>query len=113
MSSFVGIDVSKDHLDVHVRPTQQSRRFLYQETSLSELVEWLGQLQPDSIVVEATGGYERWLVAILLSHQLPISVINPQRIRNFAKAMGQLAKTDTIDASSNGDTRYADARCAR
>jgi transposase len=99
MSSFIGIDVSKEHFDVHVRPSNESRHFLYQDSHLSELVDWLGQLQPDLIVLEATGGYEQRLVAILLSRQLPVSVINPQRVRHFAKATGQLAKTDAIDAA--------------
>jgi transposase len=99
MNSFVGIDVSKEHLDVHVIPSNQSRRFVYEDPELNDLVQWLVQLQPQTIVVEASGGYEQRLVAVLLSRQLPISVINPQRARHFAKATGQLAKTDAIDAA--------------
>ena len=98
-SVFVGIDVSKDHLDVHVLPSNETRRLLNQSSALRELVKWLTDLEPESIIVEATGGYEQLLVGVLLSHQLPVSVINPQRVRNFAKATGQLAKTDAIDAS--------------
>jgi transposase len=99
MSHFVGIDVSKDHLDVHVRPSEETRRYTYQDSALEELVKWLDEVGTDSIVVEATGGYEQRLVAELLTHKLPVSVINPQRIRNFARATGQLAKTDSIDAA--------------
>jgi transposase len=99
MSLFVGIDVSKEHLDIHVRPSNEKRRFRYQDPQLIELVQWLMELRPESIVMEASGGYEQRLVAVLLSQQLPVSVINPQRARHFAKATGQLAKTDAIDAA--------------
>jgi len=99
--SFVGIDVSKEKFDVHVRPSDHSRTFRYDEEGLEQLVAVLQIVQPriETIVLEATGGYERRLVAVLLAAQLPVVVINPQRVRHFAKATGQLAKTDSIDAS--------------
>lgn len=98
--SFVGIDVSKEKFDVHVRPSDHSRSFRYDEEGLEQLVAVLQVVQPriETIVLEATGGYERRLVAVLLAAQLPVVVINPQRVRHFAKATGQLAKTDSIDA---------------
>jgi transposase len=99
-TSFVGIDVSKHELEVHVRPSSQSYRFAYDEAGLKNLVRLLKQIQPpiETILLEATGGFERRLVAVLLSQNLPIVVVNPQRVRHFAKATGQLAKTDRIDA---------------
>src|SRR5215831_18385651 len=83
---FVGMDVSKDKLDVHVRPIDQSETVSYTEGGLSQLVAWMKQVQPQVIVIEATGGYERRLVAILLTNELPVAVINPERVRHFAKA---------------------------
>jgi len=99
--SFVGIDVSKDKLDVHVRPSDHSRSFVYNEEGLEQLISALQIVQPriETIIVEATGGYERRLVAVLVAEQLPVVVVNPQRVRYFAKATGQLAKTDAIDAA--------------
>ena len=96
---FVGIDVSKDKFDVHIRPIDQTQTFPYDETGLADVIEALKQVQPQVIVIEATGGYERRLVAALLTNQLPVAVINPQRVRHFAKATGQLAKSDSIDAA--------------
>lgn len=96
--SFVGIDVSKEKFDVHVRPSDQSETFDYDEAGLKRLGQWMEQIQPSVIVLEATGGYERRLVAFLLSGNLPVRVVNPERVRHFAKATGQLAKTDRLDA---------------
>jgi len=96
---FVGIDVSKDKLDIHVRPIDQSGTFSYDEGGLSQLLALIQQVQPQVIVIEATGGYERRLVAILLTNDLPVAVINPERVRHFAKAAGQVAKTDRLDAA--------------
>jgi transposase len=98
-SHFVGIDVSKDRLDVHVRPDNIERSLANDEQGFNGLLDVVQQLSPTIIVLEATGGYERRLVAFLLAHQLPIAVINPKRVRHFAKATGQLAKTDRIDAA--------------
>jgi len=95
---FVGIDVSKEKFDVHVRPSDQSETFDYDEAGLKRLGQWMEQIQPSVIVLEATGGYERRLVAFLLSVKLPVRVVNPERVRHFAKATGQLAKTDRLDA---------------
>jgi len=97
--AFAGIDVSKDKFDVHIRPLDQSESFSYDEAGLNKLVVLLKQVQPQVIVLEATGGYERRLVAVLLTSELPVAVINPERVRHFAKATGQIAKTDALDAS--------------
>jgi transposase len=97
-SRFVGIDVSKDHLDVHVRPTGDSFRVRYDDAGLVTLVEHLRPVAPAVLVLEATGGYEVTVVATLARAALPVAVVNPRQIRAFARATGQLAKTDTLDA---------------
>ena len=103
---FVGLDVSKDRLDVHVRPTDDSFAVAYDEEGLTMLVSQLGLLQPTLIVLEATGGYEVKVAAVLANAGLPVAVVNPRQIRDFARATGQLAKTDTLDARANA--RFAE-----
>ena len=95
---FVGIDVSKDRLDVHIRPSAQSFAALRDSKGLEQLVGELRQLAPALIVLEATGGFEVTVAAALASAGLPLAVVNPRQIRDFARAMGRLAKTDTLDA---------------
>ena len=95
---FVGIDVSKATLDVAVRPSGQSWQIDYDEPSVTQLIDHLQGLAPPLIVVEATGGLERIVVAALVAAGLPVVVINPRLARDFAKATGRLAKTDHIDA---------------
>jgi len=97
-SRAVGIDVSKDHLDVHVRPTGDSFRVRYDDAGLVTLVEHLRPLAPVVLVLEATGGHEVTVAATLASAALPGTVVNPRQVRDFARATGQLAKTDTLDA---------------
>jgi len=97
--NFVGIDVSKDKFDTHIRPADDSRTFSYDEAGLSKLAELMQQVPPQVIVIEATGGYERRLVAVLFTLNLPVAVINPERVRHFAKATGYIAKTDSLDAA--------------
>jgi transposase len=95
---FVGIDVSKAQLDVAVRP--DGGRFTVQndEPGITTLVERLRALQPHLVVLEATGGLEVPLVSALAAVAVPLVVANPRQVRDFAKATGQLAKTDTLDA---------------
>lgn len=94
-----GIDVSKNELVVADTASKSKvRQFDNTETGIGKLVEDLQRLQPKRIIVEATGGYERPVVAALAEKQLPVIVINPRQARDFAKASGQLAKTDAIDA---------------
>jgi transposase len=97
-SRFVGIDISKDHLDVHVRPTGDSFRVRDDDAGLVTLVAHLRPLAPVVLVLEATGGYEVTVAATLASAALPVAVVNPRQVRDFARATGQLAKTDTLDA---------------
>jgi transposase len=95
---FVGLDVSKQHLDVAVRP--QGRHFVTpnNDRGLKQLVKCLTALKPQLIVLEASGGYEFLAIAALAEAQLPVALINPQAVRKFAGATGKLAKTDKIDA---------------
>lgn len=96
--SFIGIDVSKDRLDVHVRPSGQCFAALRDSNGLEQLVRELRQLAPALIVLEATGGFEVTVAAALAGAHLPIAVVNPRQIRDFARATGRLAKTDALDA---------------
>lgn len=95
---FVGIDVSKQSLDVHSRPDGTSRRFDNTAPGIAALVGFLASVTPTLIVLEATGGYENALIAALSLQGLPVSLVNPKRVRDFAKALGRLAKTDVLDA---------------
>lgn len=97
MSKFVGIDVSKDWLDVHVLDSFADRCENTTE-GLQGMVQRLSALGVERIVLEATGGYERLAVAKLAASGLPVVVVNPRQVRDFAKALGKLAKTDRIDA---------------
>ncbi len=95
---YVGIDVSKDTLDVAVAPAGQQWRVSTTEESLGELVERLQGLSPALVVLEATGGYEVPVAAALGAAGIPLAVVNPRQVRDFARAMGKLAKTDKLDA---------------
>jgi transposase len=95
---FVGIDVSKDRLDVATLPDEQAWSVDNNEKGIESLVERLKQVEPALIVLEATGGLESLVAASLSASTLPVAVINPRQVRDFAKATGRLAKTDAIDA---------------
>jgi transposase len=95
---FVGIDVSKDTLDIHTVPTQDSWKLGNDEQGITTLIERLKSVAPSLVVMEATGGLEVALAAALAGAGLPTVVANPRQIRDFAKALGKLAKTDRIDA---------------
>lgn len=99
--SFVGIDVSKERLDVHIRPSGQAYAVPRNSDGLEQLIGELRQLAPALIVLEATGGYEVIVAAALASANLPLAVVNPRQIRDFARAIGRLAKTDALDAEVN------------
>ncbi len=96
--SFVGIDVSKERLDVHVCPSGQVFAVARDAKGLEQLSIDLQVLAPALIVLEATGGFEITVAAALASTGLPLAVVNPRQIRDFARAIGRLAKTDAIDA---------------
>lgn len=95
----VGIDISKAQLDIVVEPGGESLTVPYDGPGLATLITRLSQLAPRRIVVEATGGLERALLRALVDAALPIIAVNPRQVRDFAKATGQLAKTDALDAA--------------
>ena len=94
---FVGIDVSQRRLDIAVRPGA-SYSITHDESAIATVVEQLRVLSPTLIVLEATGGMEIPLTSALATAGLPVVVVNPRQVRDFAKASGQLAKTDALDA---------------
>lgn len=96
---WIGIDVSKDWLDVHLAPAGEDWRVSRDAVGLDELVRRLGALAPQCIGVEATGGYETVVAATLGAAGLPVVVLNPAQVRHFANALGKRAKTDPIDAA--------------
>jgi len=95
---YIGIDVSKDRVDVAVGPTGQSWSVPYEEEEVEKLVARLHVLEPAGVILEATGGLELALVAALAAASLPVVVVNPRQVRDFAKSTGQLAKNDRLDA---------------
>ena len=97
-SSYVGIDVSKDRLDVAAVGEKQEWQVDNGADGISQLVKEMVDLQPELIVVEATGGYQRSVVDALFQAGLCVAVVNPARVRQFARACGLLAKTDKLDA---------------
>jgi transposase len=97
-SLFVGIDVSKDYLDVCSQPSGATDRQPNDDRGFQVLLEQWRQQPPTLIVLEATGGYQNALVAAIAAAGLPVVVANPRQVRRFAEALGYLAKTDTIDA---------------
>jgi transposase len=100
MEHFVGIDVSKDRLDVHLRPSGESFAVARDGGAVAALVERLRTLAPALVVMEATGGYESVVASAIGAAHLPLAVVNPRQIRDFARATGRLAKTDRIDAAA-------------
>src|ERR1700691_2888283 len=97
--TFIGVDVSQDHLDVHVRPAALRRRFANTADGIAELIPWVRPYAAARIVFESTGPYQKAAVGALLTEGLPAVVVNARQVRDFAKAMNYLAKTDTIDAA--------------
>ena len=97
-SSYVGIDVSKDRLDVAVLGEERGWQVDNTPNGIARLVKQMADLQPELIVVEATGGYQRAVVEALFQAGLALAVVNPARVRQFARACGLLAKTDKLDA---------------
>jgi transposase len=98
-SMVIGIDVSKDRLDVAVRPTGESLIFKRTGVGIEDLIAWLGALSPKMVAIEATGGFEAVVAAGLAGAGLPVVVVNPAQVRAFAQALGKRAKTDLIDAA--------------
>jgi transposase len=99
VESFVGIDVAKHTLDLRLEPVGESLHVAYDDGGLAGICQRLIALAPTLIVMEATGGLETRLASELTACGLPVAVINPRQARDFAKATGQLAKTDRVDAA--------------
>jgi transposase len=98
MGTFIGIDVSKDRLDVHILPQDEAFFVERNGTGLAALVERLSPLAPSLVAVEATGGFETTVAAAVAGAGLALAIINPAQIRHYAQALGKRAKTDPIDA---------------
>lgn len=95
---YVGIDISKEKLDIALRPTETHKEFTYDDAGITKLVKYLRGIKPAIVVLEATGGYETVVAASLGIENIPVAVANPRHVRDFAKATGKLAKTDALDA---------------
>ena len=100
MEHFIGIDVAKDRRDVDTRPGGEVFAVARDSNGLAMLVERLQRLAPALVALEATGGYETVVASALGAAQLPLAVVNPRQIRDFARATGKLAKTERIDAAA-------------
>lgn len=98
MGTYVGIDVSKDRLDVHVLPQDEAFSVERNGKGLAQLVERLKSFAPSLVAVEATGGFESTTAAAVAGAGLPLAVVNPAQVRHYAQALGKRAKTDPIDA---------------
>ena len=96
---YAGIDVAKAKVDVAVRPTGQKWSIAYDKRGVRELISQMKEMSPALVVLEASGGLELPLVAALASAELPVVVVNPRQVRDFARATGTLAKTDALDAA--------------
>lgn len=99
VEKFVGIDVSKSTLDICIEPAGEVLHVEYDDTGIRQVIKRLVELAPTLIVAEATGGLEMRLAGELAAKSLPVAIINPRQARDFAKATGQLAKTDLVDAA--------------
>ena len=106
---FVGIDVAKDELVVHILPTNQQLTVPNSTEGIKELVKQLKEIEPKQIVLEATGGLERELLTNLVAKGFATVVINPRQARDLAKGLGELAKTDAVDARILA--RFAQLQC--
>lgn len=96
---IVGIDVSRDRLDVHIRPSAEAFAVVRDGAGLAALCDRLLGVAPALVALEATGGYESVVAAALAGAGLPLVVVNPSQVRSFARALGKRAKTDPIDAA--------------
>jgi transposase len=95
---FVGIDVSKDRLDVHIRPLGDAFSVMHDAEGITALLDRLKGVAPELVVLEATGGLQTRIAASIAAAGLATAVVNPRQVRDFARALGRLAKTDALDA---------------
>jgi transposase len=98
--AYVGVDVSKEQLDVNLLPSNETKQFSNDDAGINTLIKLLKRIDPALIVFESTGGFEMPTVSSLIENHLPVVVVNPRQVRDFAKATGRLAKTDSIDAAT-------------
>jgi transposase len=98
MRNCIGIDVAKQYFDLHCLKTGQDQRMENSTDGIRQCVALCSKIHPELIVMEATGGYELTLASTLQSEGFAVAIVNPRRIRDFARAAGQIAKTDTLDA---------------
>lgn len=101
--TYVGVDVAKETLDIAIHPRQKTKSFRNSEDGIQEAVTYIKGVAPTLVVMEATGGFEMPLAAALAASGIPVAVVNPRQVRDYAKSMGKLAKTDTIDAQVMAD----------
>ena len=99
MRHCIGMDVAKQFFDVYCLGSKQDQRFANDAVGIQQCVTLCRQVRPDLIVMEATGGYESLLAGHLQAAGLPVAVVNPRRIRDFAKAVGQIARIQLAQAS--------------
>ena len=100
MACYVGIDVAKDRLDVHIRPLAKTVAVANDEEGMEQLLDILSPLHIERVVLEASGGYEKAAFLALVEAGHAVSIVNPRQVRDFAKGAGRIAKTDTIDAAT-------------
>jgi len=98
--AYIGVDVSKDLLDLKVLPSNEAQQFYNDDPGVKKLITFVKKIDPQLIVFESTGGLEMLAVSSLIENHVPVVVINPRQVRDFSKATGRLAKTDTIDAET-------------
>ena len=99
LPQVLGVDISKDHLDVHLHPSGATRRVTNDAAGHKALLGWLNDVALELVVFEATGAYHRLLERTLIAAKLPFATVNPRQARRFAEATGRLAKTDKVDAA--------------
>ena len=107
---FVGIDVAKDTLDICINPSEESFSIPYTEADISALIKRLKKLDATLIVIEATGGYEMALVAALAAKALPVTVVNPRQVRDFAKATRDIRQDRSYRGSDSRSVRRSSCR---
>jgi transposase len=96
--TWVGVDVSKTYLDVHCLQSGRTSRYANNARGIQQLLAFIADLERPAVVCEASGGYEREVVLTVSAAGVRVSVVNPLRVREFARAMGRIAKTDPLDA---------------
>lgn len=99
IACYVGIDVAKDRLDVHIRPQAKTFAVANSASGVAELTDLLAPLRVDKVILEASGGYEKLAFLALVEAGHPVAIVNPRQVRDFAKGAGRMAKTDMIDAA--------------